>query len=177
MQTKLQTNSRLLVLCVGNILLLDEGFGSRIAHELATNYRFPPNVSILDRGVMGMAMISDLRSANDVLIIDALDKTGEEPGTILSFSPDELQDYQVFRGAHDTRLIDILNAAELIGIKPPVTCLGVQVADISPPAFEIGLSPAVEAAVPLMVGQVLEWLASRGADAIAISDDDSCDMS
>ena len=158
----MSANRRILIICVGNVLLLDEGFGPHLATELTDHYSLPPQVTVLDRGVMGMAMLSDLRAADEVLIIDALDNTGQPPGTILQFTPEDLADQQVFHGAHDTRLIDVLNAAALLGINPPVTCLGVQIESLSPEAFRIGLTPAVEAALPLMMEIVLDWLSERG---------------
>jgi len=145
-------------------LLLDEGFGPRVAEELLGRYAFPPNVTIMDRGVMGMAILSDLKSADEVLIIDALDKTGNPPGTIMQFSPEDLVDYQVFHGAHDVRIIDVLNAASLIGINPQVTCLGVQIKDMWPATFEIGLTEELDNALSLMVALVISWLSERGVE-------------
>ena len=156
----MSADSQILILCVGNILLLDEGFGPRVAEQLLANHSFPPQVNILDRGVMGMAIIADLRGVTDVLVIDALDNTGEAPGTIMSYTPADLDDHHIWQSAHDTRLVDVINAASLLGINPRFSCLGVQVQNISPPDFQIGLSPAVEAAIDPMIELILAWVSA-----------------
>jgi hydrogenase maturation protease len=157
---RLPADLQILILCVGNILLLDEGFGPRVAEQLLAKHSFPPQVTVLDRGVMGLAIIADLRNATDVLIVDALDNTGEAPGTIMRYQPADLDDHHIWQGAHDTRLVDVINAASILGISPRFSCLGVQVQDISPPDFQIGLSPAVEAAIDPMIELILDWVSA-----------------
>ncbi|MDR0458844.1 MAG: hydrogenase maturation protease [Coriobacteriales bacterium] len=155
-------SQRILILCIGNILLLDEGFGPQVAEQLLAQYSLPPQVTVLDRGVLGMAILADLRQADQVLIIDALDNTGQAAGTIMSFKPEDLANHQVFHGAHDIQIVDVLHAAALLGVNPEVSCLGVQIENLSPESFQIGLTPAVQAAVPLMVELIVAWLAERG---------------
>jgi hydrogenase maturation protease len=153
---------RVAILCVGNVLLLDEGAGPRVAAELRENHRLPANVEVLDRGTMGMALLADLRRFDVVLLVDAVDSTGHPPGTVLDYLPEDIAPYEAFHGAHDTRFVDVLAAASLLGYEPEAHCLGVQVQDISPPEYQIGLTPAVEAAVPLLVECVLAFLSQRG---------------
>ena len=157
---------RIVVICVGNILLLDEGFGPRVAEHLLHNYVFPAQVDVLDRGVMGLAMLGDIRDAGAVLIIDALDNTGQPPGTIMSFTPADLDASHSFRGSHDMRLTDVFAAAALLDINPEVSCLGVQVADWQPAEYTIGLTEPVAAALEPMCDLVLDWLAAHGATAV-----------
>ena len=160
------TLDRLTVLCVGNLLMHDEGLGPRVASELLSLYEVPENVSILDRGVMGMAILSDLRAADKVLVVDALDHTGFAPGTVLSFKPDDMANYSGLKGAHDLRLSDVLAAAALVGIEPEVDCLGVQVKEINSLEAHIGLSPALEAALPAVLAAIENWLEHQGSPII-----------
>jgi hydrogenase maturation protease len=154
------------VLCVGNLLMRDDGLGPRVAAELTQRYQFPPNVEVLDRAVVGMQLLSDLKAFDVVVIVDAVDNTGAEPGSVLSFEADDLGLALSPVGAHDMRLSDVLGAAALLGYEPKTHCLGVQVADASPPQFTIGLSPAVEAALPLLMHSVLDLLAQHGVEII-----------
>jgi hydrogenase maturation protease len=142
--------------------MLDEGAGPRVAAELLANYRFPPNVEVLDRGTMGMALLSDLKRFDVILLVDAVDSTGKPPGTVVTFSPEDIAPYEAFHGAHDTRFVDVLEAAALLGYTPEAHCLGVQVGDMCPPEYTIGLTPEVEAAVPFLVECVLGFLAQNG---------------
>ncbi|MCL2339420.1 MAG: hydrogenase maturation protease [Actinomycetia bacterium] len=154
---------RIVILCVGNLLMLDDGLGPQVYAELRRLYDFPPTVSLLERGVMGLAILADLRAAEELLVIDAMDNTGQPAGSVLLAQPEDLASYQqAFRSAHDTRLVDVLTAAEMLGWHPAVTCLGVQVANANPAQYQIGLSPAVQAALPQLVAWVEQWLQARG---------------
>jgi len=138
--------------------MLDEGVGPRVAQELIEHHEFPPNVQVLDRGCMGMSLLADFKTADKVLVVDAVDNTDYEPGTVVTFKPEDIAPYQAFHGAHDTRLIDVLQTLALLGYEPEVDCLGVQVENMSPANFCIGLTPRVEAAVPIMVQSCLDYI-------------------
>jgi hydrogenase maturation protease len=153
---------RLLILCIGNLLMLDEGLGPQVAAELLARYELPDNVEVLDRGVMGMALLADLRRADAVLVVDALDNTGYLPGTVCAFAPDDLAYDAGPKGAHDMRIADVLAAAALLGVQPQVDCLGVQVKDMNPKDYQIGLTPEVEAALPAVIEYVEKWIYRRG---------------
>ncbi|MDR2197151.1 MAG: hydrogenase maturation protease [Coriobacteriales bacterium] len=150
------------VLCVGNILMRDEGVGPRVAAALRALPDWPGDVEILERGVMGMALLADIPRFDVLVVVDAVDKTGHAPGTVLSFTPDDIASDTVSRDAHGTRLADVLAAAALIGPLPQIQCLGVQVLDLAPENFSIGLTPPVEAALPQLVQGVLDLLATFG---------------
>ena len=153
--------TRILILCIGNILLLDEGVGPRVAQELSEHHALPDGVTVLDRGCMGLSLLADLKGADKVLVVDAVDNTGLAPGTVVTFKPEDIAPYQAFHGAHDTRLVDVLQALELLGYQPEVDCLGVQVENMSPENFCIGLTPAVEAAVPVLVQSCLDYIEAK----------------
>lgn len=150
--------TKILILCIGNILLLDEGVGPRVAEELAAEPALPEGVTVLDRGCMGLSLLSDLKGAERVLVVDAVDNTGLPPGTVVTYKPEDIAPYQAFHGAHDTRLVDVLQAAALLGYEPLVDCLGVQIENMTPANFTIGLTPPVEAAVPVLVQSCLDYL-------------------
>ncbi|MCL1846341.1 MAG: hydrogenase maturation protease [Coriobacteriia bacterium] len=142
---------RIGILCVGNILMLDEGVGSRVAQEFIKRYELPGNVEILDRGVMGMALLSDLKRFDVILLVDAVDNTGTAPGTVVTYLPEDIAPYEAFHGAHDTRFIDVLEAAVLLGYQPEAHCLGVQVQNGCPAEYTVGLTPPVEEALPFIL--------------------------
>lgn len=153
---------RVLVIGIGNILMLDEGVGIRIAEELQRNYVFPADVRVMDAGTMGLGMMHLFRGIEFLVVADAVDGTGHPAGTVLRLSPEDLAPNQVLHSLHDVRFADVLNAATMIDIKPDADCIGVQVADMSPAELTIGLSDEVEAAVPRAVAAVLFVLAERG---------------
>jgi len=143
--------------------MLDEGVGPRVAQELNEHHEIPEGVSVLDRGCMGMSLLADLKQADKVLVVDAVDNTGFAPGTVVTFKPEDIAPYQAFQGAHDTRLVDVLQALELLGYQPEVDCLGVQVENMSPAEYCIGLTPQVEAAVPKLVQSCLDYIEAKSS--------------
>ncbi|MDR3307297.1 MAG: hydrogenase maturation protease [Coriobacteriales bacterium] len=159
-------NERIAILCIGNILMLDEGVGPRVAQELLQNFIFPNEIAILDRGTMGMGLLAEFKHYDTILVVDAVDNTGEPPGTVVAFAPEDIAPYATFHSAHDTRFIDVLEAAALLGYTPHGHCMGVQVENMAPAHYTIGLTPQVDAALPLMVYHILTFLAARGVEVI-----------
>lgn len=156
--------TRITVMGIGNPLMRDEGVGVRVIEEIMTSLRFPDNVQVVDAGTMGMSILHILQSCDYLLVVDAVDGTGEEPGTVVRLSPEDLAPNQVMHSLHDMRLTDVLDAAMLSGRAPEsADCIGVQIADIG--GMEIGLTPAVAAAVPAAVEAVLVVLAEKGVAA------------
>lgn len=154
---------RIGILCIGNTLMQDEGVGPRVAEELLRRYSFPENVEVLDRGTMGMALLADIKNYDVILLVDAVDNTGEPPGTVVTYLPEDMAPYEAFHGAHDIRLTNVLEAAAILGYNPAVHCLGVQVQNMSPAEYTISLSPSVEASLPILVQCALNFLERFGA--------------
>jgi len=169
----LDENPRVLVLGIGNILMLDEGVGNRIAVGLEQNYTFPSDVRVMDAATMGLGMVHLFRGVEFLLVADAIDGTGYRPGTVVRIPPEEFAPNQVMHSLHDIRFTDVLEAAGLMGLTPRADCIGVQVQDMSPREMTIGLSPAVEAAVPRAIAAVLTVLEEEGVTAEPIEGHDA----
>lgn len=168
----LEENPRILVLGIGNILMMDEGIGNRIATDLQGNYVFPDDVVVMDAGTMGLGMMHLFRGVEFLLVADAVDGTGHPAGTVVRVSPDDFAPNQVLHSLHDVRLVDVLSAARLIDIMPEADCIGIQVENMSPPELTIGLTDVVEAAVPRAIAAVLYVLEGRGVIAEPAPDAD-----
>lgn len=168
----LEENPRVLVLGIGNILMMDEGVGNRIATELERNYRFPDDVRVMDAGTMGLGMIHLFRGVDFLLVADAVDGTGHPAGTVVRVSPEDFAPNQVMHSLHDVRFVDVLEAARLIDIMPEADCIGVQVENMSPAELTIGLTEPVEAALPRAIAAVLYVLEERGVVAKPVADGD-----
>lgn len=164
-------NPRILVLGIGNVLMLDEGIGNRVATALESNYRFPEDVQVMDGGTMGLGMMHLFRGVEFLLVVDAMNGTNHPPGTVVRISPEDFAPNQVLHSLHDIRFVDVLNAAKLIDLMPEADCIGIQVQDMSPAELTIGLSEPVEAALPRAVAAVLYVLEERGVIASPIEDE------
>ncbi len=151
---------RVLILGIGNPLVADEGIGVRVAGFLMEAYEFPGEVEVVDAGTMGLGMINLFKGVDLLIVVDAIDDSGHEPGTVVMLAPEDMAPNQVMHSLHDMRLVNVLEAAELTDIRPEAICVGIQVATMEPWVTE--LSPPVDAALPAAVGTVLDILAERG---------------
>lgn len=152
----------ILVLGVGNPLMRDEGAGPRTVEFLLEGFEFPESVEIVDAGTMGYMILDVLRGRERLLIVDAIKDTGQEPGTVLLLSAEDIAPNTVLHSMHDLRVIDVLNAGELMGIHPETRCVGVQIEGIE--EWVTDLSEPVEAAIPMAASVALEVLQEWGVE-------------
>lgn len=150
--------ARVSVLCVGNEYQLDDGFGPAVASYLRERYRFREGVEVLDRAVMGYGIVPDLMACDGVVVVDALDGTGADPGTVFSFEPSDMACGAGMVSLHEVRFSDVLAAATFMGAACEARCFGAQVLDRGDGTMERGLSPRVEAAVSLVSRAVVRHL-------------------
>jgi hydrogenase maturation protease len=157
-------DQRITVMGIGNPLVRDEGVGVRVIDTMISTLAFPDNVTLIDAGTMGMGILNLFQDCDYLLVIDAVEGTGEEPGTVVRMTPQEMAPNTIKHSMHDMRLVDVLEAAMLMGNLPEVDCIGIQILDMD--EIEIGLTEAVEAAVPRAVEAALAVLAERGITAV-----------
>lgn len=151
------------VFCVGNRLMLDEGVGPTVYDELCEHYEIPDNVQLFDVGCMSLDMLGYVDSCDLILTVDAVDGTGDAPGTVYRFAPDAMARHTgAMQSLHDLKLVDLFDAASLLGYEAEGFCLGMQVDNMSPAEFTVGLTPAVHAALPLLVETTVAELDRRG---------------
>lgn len=177
-----KTAEKTLIACVGNMLLMDEGFGPYMARVLtdydtackhfdeeharflastfredATDPGDDERICVLDAGTMGMSLLRWLRNYDRMIVIDIVDcKTPDiAPGTVLTLTAEEMAENTVMHSLHDLRVVDVLANAQLAGVDVSCTCICVQAENYEPEDFHIGLTPRVEAAIPTVVGALL----------------------
>jgi hydrogenase maturation protease len=148
---------RVLVAGIGNIFLSDDGFGSEVARELARE-PMPEGVEVTDFGIRGIHLAYQLLDGYDALVlVDAVSR-GEKPGTISLIEPDILADVDgevpasASVDAHGMDPESVLRSlAGLGGTVGRVLVVGCEPASL---VEGMGLSDAVQAAVPLAVQAV-----------------------
>ncbi len=147
------------LICIGNELLMDDGVGPAVARYLLSRYRFPDDVEVIDRACMGMAIISDLRTCDSALVLDAVDVPNAAPGQIFSFEPTDVAPTPAgMTSLHDVRFADVLGSAQMLGIDCKGHCFGIQVENMSPSEFVRALTPKVAAAVPLLARNAVRYM-------------------
>lgn len=151
--------------------MLDEGIGPAVYDELLCSYDFPASVELFDVGCMSLKMIEYVRDFDVILTVDAVDGTGEEPGTVFRYLPEDMKRHDgALQSLHDLKPVDLFDAAALLGYQAQGLCLGMQVENMSPAELTVGLTPKVYAALPFLVDAVLAELTHRGLEIKTKSD-------
>lgn len=153
------------VFFVGNRLMLDEGVAPAVYDELVANYEVSDNVLLFDVGCMSLDMLPYVEKCDVILTVDAVDNTGDPAGTVYRFPPDAMARHTgAMASLHDLKLVDLFDAASLLGYEADGYCLGMQVENMYPSEYAVGLTEPVSEAFPLLVETVLAELHSRGFD-------------
>ena len=153
------------LLCVGNKLMLDDGIGPAVYEELVNRYEIPDKVELYDIGCLSMDMLFVVDKCDMVITVDAVDGTDAEPGTVFRFEPDAMARHSgATASLHDLKLVDLFDAATLLGYSAEGLCLGMQVENASPAEVTVGLTPKVYEALPLLVETVVAELYKLGVE-------------
>ncbi len=142
----------ILVMGLGNLVMSDDGLGSRVISELEKRFVPTDQVSLLDGGTLGLDLLPRLEGIDKLLIIDAL-QMGAEPGTVFRIEGEEVpRAFANKLSVHQMGLQDLLAVAELQGNLPAeLVVIGAQSALIE---MGMELSPAVAAALEKVVAAV-----------------------
>ena len=117
-----------LVLGIGNILYADEGFGIRAVEALHARYVFPDSVRVMDGGTQGIFLLPWVRSAQRLLIFDAVD-FGMAPATLRVVRGHDVPRYMGAKkvSMHQAGFQEVLASADLTDSLPAELALvGVQ---------------------------------------------------
>jgi hydrogenase maturation protease len=153
---------RILIACLGNIFLGDDGFGVEVARRLLHRQgrRYPQGVQVVDFGIRGMDLAYNLLDDYETLVlVDAVPRGGR-PGTLYLLEADLAdmtpeQGGEAGRTALDTHSMDpvkVLAFARTLGARPIRTLLvgcepSIYNADDPYAEMQVGLSEPVQAAV------------------------------
>ena len=117
-----------LVLGLGNILWADEGFGIRAVEALNEAWTFPEGVRVMDGGTQGIFLMPWVRTARNLLILDAID-FGLEPGSLRLIEGDDVPRFMGVKkvSMHQAGFQEVLMSAQLSGEFPErIALVGVQ---------------------------------------------------
>jgi len=124
---------RILIACIGNIFLGDDGFGVEVAQRLVNRKtkKYPEGVQVVDFGIRGIDLAYTLLDEYDTLVlVDAVSRGGP-PGTLYLIEPD-LTGIDPEKGvvagraamdAHSMDPVKVLAFARTLGARPIHTLL------------------------------------------------------
>ena len=157
------------VVGIGNSLLKDDGVGVHVLKRFADANPFR-DVTCLDAGTVGLALMDHLSNLDGLVAIDAL-RMGKQPGTVTLLEGTRMDTHlrNHHGSVHELGLSDLMDALRLCGDLPPKRALvGIEPGDID---WGTQLTEKVAASVPQASMRVRELIvdwreqASRGAAA------------
>ncbi|QJB55178.1 HyaD/HybD family hydrogenase maturation endopeptidase [Pseudodesulfovibrio sp. zrk46] len=156
-----ESDKKILILGVGNILFTDEGFGVRVVEELDQKYLFSPNVELLDGGTLGLRLMGPIMECDYLIIVDIVLNEGK-PGDVFRLLGENLSKACAFTNSmHQTDLLDTLSRCSLIGDVPDdVILYGVE--PVNYHDMSSALSPELEAKMPEVMEMVLNEVEKAG---------------
>ncbi len=151
----------ILIACIGNIFLGDDGFGVEVARRLSGK-TWPGGVQVTDFGIRGLDLAYALIDGPGITILVDACPRGEAPGTVYVIEPDlgslDSAATQVTLDAHSMNPMSVLRMAKSMGGElKRILLLGCEPETLGPDEGLIGLSEPVAAAVDKAV-QVLDTL-------------------
>jgi hydrogenase maturation protease len=169
---------RVLIACVGNIFLGDDGFGVEVARRL-TGMELPAGVKLGDYGTGGMHLAYDMADGYQTTILVDAAPRGKEPGTVSVIEVDPadhpnpaaalgaLQGSMLFDG-HGMQPDVVFGILDMLGGKAGrILVVGCEPATTD---YGMALSEPVAAAVGKAVEIVLDLVAAETAPAGTATD-------
>jgi hydrogenase maturation protease len=154
---------RVRILCFGNLLAGDDGFGIHVHRSLQDALTVPEDMQleILDAGVSGMSALSYFEDCEHVIVVDALRSEGQI-GSVHRLELSELRAPESAFSAHALDLTHLFHVLPIIfeGRTPPT--ISIVGAEIAAPSgnFELQLSAALQAAIEPTVACIRAELAA-----------------
>ena len=156
-------NARAAVIFVGNELMRDDGIGVQAYRLFLERYGTPEGVDVREAGCMSLDMLPLVDTCDLIITVDAVEGTGKPAGTVFRFSPEDMARHSgAMASLHDLKLVDLFDAAALLGYSCDGVCFGMQVLDKDPEEYDLSLTEPCAAALPLLVDAVFAELTRRG---------------
>jgi hydrogenase maturation protease len=151
------TRPEILVLCLGNDILADDGVGWAVADALEIS-GLPEGVLLKKSALAGLYLLDILEGYQDVVVVDAVRTGLRLPGTVLSFPLEDLRS-PTGPSPHSVGLPTVLEVARRSGVEVPgrIHLVMVEVEDME--TLSEGLTDEVRRAVPAVVSAVLDAVA------------------
>lgn len=159
------TQPQILIACIGNIFLGDDGFGTEVARRLAGR-PLPPGVVLKDFGIRGVDLSYALLDPYELIILVDACARGGEPGSVYLIEPASSDSNDSVPASMDMHGMNPLNVLRTVksmgGAKCRILIIGCEPADLGGEEGRLGLSDPVQAGVDEAIAMI-ETLISKEA--------------
>lgn len=150
-----------LILCLGNEVLSDDGFGPVVATRLRELGIEDDDTEVIFASLAGFVLIDLLKCRDRVLVVDSI-CTGQHPaGTLHKFPFGVFTPSRSLTTSHQINLPTALELGKLLGCTMPahIDVLAVEAQDVE--TLQEELTPPVALAVDDAVEYIQEWLVAE----------------
>ena len=151
------THPRILIACIGNIFLGDDGFGTEVAQRLAGR-QLPPDVVLKDFGIRGIDLNYALLDPYELVILVDACARGGQPGSVYLIEPDQRTVSSHVPASLDMHGMNPMNVLRTVrsmgGAQGRILIVGCEPADLGGEEGRLGLSEPVYAAVDEAIAMI-----------------------
>lgn len=149
-----------LILCLGNEIISDDGFGPAVADRLTEAGVADDDTEVVFAPLAGFALLQLLEGRDRVLVIDTIRSRKSPPGTLYSFPADVFTPSRNLTTSHQINLPTAVGLGRKLGIPMPdrIDVLAVEAEDLETLREE--MTPAVSEAVSEAVDFIMNWLSN-----------------
>ena len=165
------TNPQILIACIGNIFLGDDGFGVEVALRMAGR-SLPPGVTLKDFGIRNFDLTYALLEPYDLVVLVDACARGGKPGEVYLIEPDTVEqthpdNIPARMDPHGMNPMNVLRLVKSMNGPPNrILIVGCEPADLGADEGKLGLSDSVEAAIDEAVNLV-EKIVSEQLEAVS----------
>ena len=147
-----------LILCLGNEVLSDDGFGFAVAARLRERPELMIAADVEAVAVAGFALLDLLNNRDRVLIVDTIQTKIASPGTISEFPAGQFTPSKNLTTSHQISLPQAMALGRELGYTMPtaIDVLAVEAEDLV--TLKEMLTPSVSAAVEPAINSVERWV-------------------
>jgi hydrogenase maturation protease len=152
------SKKNILILCAGYPFTTDTSFGYHV-FKILKKMKLPENVELMEIGEFFPLIPSVIEGKDKIIFIDVY-KTEDEPGTVVSFKPEDIS--FTWHDATDVakfHFLETLQDLYLMGKYPETVIIGVVPKDIKTIGPE--LTPEIKRKIPKVVELVLKEISMR----------------
>jgi len=153
------------ILGVGNVLQQDDGIGVKVLKYLEANFIFPEDIELIDGGTTGAGLDVSIAGKEWVIVIDALNVSGNAGDVRLLKGEDFIDRPSGIRMTpHQIGFLDLIQLLRIEGEGPEQ----VDLIGIIPKSVEFGviISDEVEKSMNTVIGMLLDWLKQKGIEPV-----------
>ncbi|MBU2712323.1 hydrogenase maturation protease [Zooshikella harenae] len=147
------------IICLGNPLHGDDGIGFHVLNRLQQQYKWPPDIELIDGGTGGVTLLPWFHHCSKVIIIDAVNAPSQAGQLIYylnidpaMFSQTDMNSQTFEHGGNASSLLELLAVSGA-----PTPCIDiVTIAGCNFNAFSHQLSQEVSSRLPIICEKIYE---------------------